>query len=146
MYPLIAFPTETDVFYVPRFKPHFNISLTDLQKVLDVGTGTGIWAMSVPHRSTCLLTNVIRTLRCYSDFADQYPSAIVTGTDLSPIQPTWVPPNCRFEIDDAAGDWTFDKDSFDFIHARGLYGCIADWPAFYKNVYEYAQLSQTVYL
>lgn len=35
------------------------------QRVLDVGTGTGIWAI---------------------DFADQYPSAEVIGTDLSPIQ------------------------------------------------------------
>lgn len=35
--------------------------------MLDLGTGTGIWAI---------------------DFADEYPSANVIGTDLSPIQPT----------------------------------------------------------
>ena len=39
----------------------------DVQNVLDVGTGTGLWAM---------------------DFANQYPSARVVGTDLSPIQPS----------------------------------------------------------
>ena len=38
----------------------------DVQNVLDIGTGTGIWAI---------------------DFADEYPSARVIGTDLSPIQP-----------------------------------------------------------
>ena len=38
----------------------------DVQNVLDIGTGTGIWAM---------------------DFADEHPSARVIGTDLSPIQP-----------------------------------------------------------
>ena len=44
----------------------------DVQNVLDVGTGTGIWAI---------------------DFADEYPSARVVGTDLSPIQPgLYVPP------------------------------------------------------
>jgi 2-polyprenyl-3-methyl-5-hydroxy-6-metoxy-1,4-benzoquinol methylase len=48
--------------------------------VLDVGTGTGIWAI---------------------EFANQYPFASVTGSDLSPIQPEYVPPNCQFEIDDA---------------------------------------------
>ena len=37
-----------------------------IQKVLDIGTGTGIWAI---------------------DFADEYPSASVIGTDISPIQP-----------------------------------------------------------
>ncbi|KAF2139284.1 uncharacterized protein K452DRAFT_289833 [Aplosporella prunicola CBS 121167] len=83
------------------------------QRVLDVGTGTGIWAI---------------------DFADQYPSAEVVGTDLSAIQPNWVPPNLRFEVDDASDEWTFQKDSFDFIHARGLLGCIADWPVFYSQV------------
>jgi len=45
---------------------------SDIQKVLDVGTGTGLWAI---------------------DFGDTYPNAEVIGTDLSPIQPSWVPPN-----------------------------------------------------
>ena len=39
----------------------------NIQKVLDIGTGTGIWAI---------------------DFADEHPSATVIGTDISPIQPT----------------------------------------------------------
>jgi SAM-dependent methyltransferase len=84
------------------------------KEVLDIGTGTGVWAI---------------------DFADQFPAASVTGTDLSPIQPTWTPPNCRFEIDDCTEEWTFCKNSFDFIHVRSLYGSIADWPAFYRQVY-----------
>ncbi|KAI9669165.1 MAG: hypothetical protein M1829_005166 [Trizodia sp. TS-e1964] len=70
----------------------------------------------------------------FSDFADQFPSASVIGTDLSPTQPSWVPPNCKFEIDDAMADWTFPKDHFDFIHIRGLYGSIRDWPALYDQI------------
>lgn len=86
------------------------------QNVLDVGTGTGIWAM---------------------DFADQFPSAQVTGFDLSPIQPQWVAPNLRFEINDACDpDWGYSKNSFDFIHVRSMYGSVADWPAFYRQVLE----------
>ena len=48
--------------------------------VLDIGTGTGIWAM---------------------EFADQYPSAQIIGFDLSPVQPGRAVPNVRFEIRDA---------------------------------------------
>lgn len=80
--------------------------------VLDVGTGTGIWAL---------------------DMADAYPSASVVGTDISPIQPSWVPPNCTFYLDDAQLDWTFEPASFDFIHIRALYGSISDWPRLYAQ-------------
>ncbi|KAG2411991.1 hypothetical protein HFD88_009547 [Aspergillus terreus] len=84
----------------------------NIQNVLDVGTGTGIWAI---------------------DFADEYPSAQVIGTDLSPIQPSFVPPNLRFEIDDATEPWVYPDNEFDLVHVRALYGAIADWPAFYSN-------------
>lgn len=30
-----------------------------------------------------------------SDFADTYPNCEVIGTDISPIQPGWVPPNLK---------------------------------------------------
>lgn len=82
------------------------------QKVLDIGTGTGIWAI---------------------DFADQHPSARVIGTDLSPIQPSLVPPNVQFVIDDCCEEWGYSRDDFDFIHVRGLYGCVADWGKFYEQ-------------
>ncbi|KAI5468173.1 S-adenosyl-L-methionine-dependent methyltransferase [Mariannaea sp. PMI_226] len=86
----------------------------DVQRVLDVGTGSGIWAI---------------------DFADQYPSAEVTGTDLSPCQPKWIPPNVRFEIDDATENWTWKDNTFDFIHIRYLFGAVKDWTALFKEAY-----------
>jgi SAM-dependent methyltransferase len=88
------------------------------QRVLDLGTGTGMWAI---------------------EFADQFPSASVIGTDLSPIQPTLVPPNLQFEVDDFCSEWTFKKDSFDYIHARSLFGSIAtdQYPTFYGRVLDH---------
>ncbi|KAG6074960.1 hypothetical protein E4U16_003677 [Claviceps sp. LM84 group G4] len=71
-----------------------------------------------------------------SEFADQNPNASVVGTDLSPCQPQWVPPNLRFEIDDAGLDWTWDADHFDFIHMRYLLGGIEDWKGLLKEAYK----------
>jgi len=87
-----------------------------LKRALDIGTGTGIWAI---------------------DFADEHPNTDVIGTDLSPIQPSLVPPNCRFEIDDASDEWTYPTNFFDFIHIRALFGSIEDWPALYAQVFKH---------
>jgi len=88
--------------------------LANPQKILDVGTGTGIWAIEI---------------------GDQFPSAEVIGTDLSPIQPSWVPPNVRYQMDDAEQEWAFPKNSFDFIHIRGLAGSIRNWPELLRQSY-----------
>jgi hypothetical protein len=66
-------------------------------------------------------------LTSYSEFADRYPNTEVIGTDLSPCQPQWVPPNLRFEIDDTVVQpWARKEDYFDFIHMRYLFGAIKD--------------------
>ncbi|KAJ4289308.1 hypothetical protein N0V88_007059 [Collariella sp. IMI 366227] len=86
-----------------------------VRDVLDIGTGTGIWAV---------------------DFADTHPDAEVVGTDITPIQETWVPPNLRFELEDANSEnFSFKTDFFDFVHLRGMVGTIADWPKFYREAY-----------
>ncbi|KAI8252236.1 Secondary metabolism regulator LAE1 [Colletotrichum sp. SAR11_239] len=71
-----------------------------------------------------------------SDFADEFPSAQVTGVDISPIQPGWVPPNCKFQVDDIEQPWTWDAD-FDYIHIRHLEASISDWPALYKQAFDH---------
>jgi len=68
----------------------------------------------------------------YSDFADEFPATEVIGTGLSSIQPSWVPPNLRFEIKDATLPRTFPESTFDFIRMRYLFGPIADWSALFR--------------
>jgi len=71
--------------------------------------------------------------------ADKYPSAEVIGTDIAPVQPQWVPPNCRFQIDDSEQDWTFGTNTFDFIHCRDMYTGIRDWEKFIRQCYSHTK-------
>ncbi|KFA75919.1 hypothetical protein S40288_05842 [Stachybotrys chartarum IBT 40288] len=107
-------------------------------RVLDVGTGTGAWAIDYgePHATrhppgdwTTPLTYIA---------ADAHPEAEVIGVDLSPIQPAFVPPNCRFEIDDLEEDWTWNT-KFDFILSRMMLGSFADFPRFVKQAYDHLE-------
>ncbi|PNP77806.1 hypothetical protein FNYG_08887 [Fusarium nygamai] len=66
---------------------------------------------------------------------DAYPSAQVIGSDLSPTQPEWVPPNVHFEIADATLTWPWKDNYFDFIHIRYLFGSVQDWPALFQEAY-----------
>ncbi|KAK4614001.1 Methyltransferase [Fulvia fulva] len=92
---------------------HF-LAPVEPENVLDMGTGTGIWAM---------------------EMAEKFPDATVKGIDLSPIQPTWVPPNLFFEVDDYNMDW-LDEEQFDLIHARELLGTTPDWPGLFRKAFK----------
>lgn len=70
-----------------------------------------------------------------SDFADEFPDAEVIGTDVSPIQPTWVPPNVKFELDDCNREWTWGENTIDFVNMRFLEGIVDDWDALFRNAY-----------
>ncbi|KAK2806173.1 hypothetical protein FQN50_005896 [Emmonsiellopsis sp. PD_5] len=67
---------------------------------------------------------------------DKFPSAEVLGNDLSPIQPTMLPPNVRFEVDDIEDDWAY-KTRFDFIHTRYLATSINNWPRLVWQCYRH---------
>uniref|UniRef100_A0A4E9E9Q9 Methyltransferase domain-containing protein n=1 Tax=Gibberella zeae TaxID=5518 RepID=A0A4E9E9Q9_GIBZA len=90
------------------------LDANQVHRVLDIGTGSGTWAM---------------------DFADATPEAEVIGIDISPIQPVFVPPNLQFEIDDFTKEWTFKANSRDLIHMRFLGGGVSDWRSLYENAF-----------
>ncbi|KAI1850364.1 hypothetical protein JX266_004222 [Neoarthrinium moseri] len=93
------------LYLAPIDRPH---------RVLDVGTGSGIWAI---------------------EFSDQSPESDVLGTDLSPIQPEYVPANCRFEIDDVEDEWIYSH-KFDYVHGRYMCAFLTDFPKLFGQAYD----------
>ena len=109
---------ENHLFFMLLGGKLHHAPLKSPQRILDLGTGSGIWAVEI---------------------ADQYPSAAVVGTDLSPVQPTMVPPNLTFEVDDFEQEWTFQKDSFDFIHWRLLLASVSDYPKLFRQAFQHTK-------
>ena len=91
--------------------------LSNPRRILDIGTGTGQWAI---------------------EMGDEFPDAEIQGTDLSPIQPSSVPENVHFFIDDASEeDWALPPASFDYIHTRVLLGCFTDFRDIIQKGFHY---------
>ncbi|KAL1997703.1 hypothetical protein VTN02DRAFT_1001 [Thermoascus thermophilus] len=87
----------------------------DGMRILDIGTGTGIWPIQM---------------------GDLYPSAaLIIGNDLSPIQPQWLPSNVKFLVDDVEQEW-HEPEPYDFIHCRYMAGSIKDWPKLVRQCYQ----------
>jgi hypothetical protein len=49
----------------------------------------------------------------------------------------FVPPNLKFELDDAELPWTYQPDIFDFVYLRYLMGAISDWLKLYSEAFKY---------
>ncbi|KAI8251695.1 putative methyltransferase tdiE [Colletotrichum sp. SAR 10_77] len=84
-----------------------------VNRVLDLGTGTGLWAI---------------------DFGDAHPDAEVLGVDLSPPAAE-VPPNVAFEVDDVEEPWAYTQP-FDYIHSRFMTSSISNWEKYIKNSFD----------
>ena len=87
----------------------------DVKRILDIGTSPGDWAIAMGER---------------------YPNAEIIATDISVFQPTDVPPNVVFQVDDAREEWTY-TEPFDFIHIRGLAGAFSDWTNIYAQAFRH---------
>ncbi|KAI8660012.1 hypothetical protein NCS56_01219800 [Fusarium sp. Ph1] len=83
-------------------------------RVLDLGTGTGLWAI---------------------DFGDEHPEAEIIGVDLSPIQPSFVPPNVQFLVDDIDEEWNY-SEPFDYIHSRMMNFSIQNWVEYLQKMFQ----------
>ncbi|KAF4123219.1 Methyltransferase domain [Geosmithia morbida] len=93
---------------------HTTVKLDNPQHILDVGTGTGEWAIKM---------------------AETFPDCEVVGTDIAAVAETSsVPMNVFFEIEDAE-EWDRSPDLYDLIHLRTMMGAFRDWRYIYECAY-----------
>lgn len=107
MYQLVRAIMNNELTYAPISK--------DIGRAIDLGTGTGTWVL---------------------DFADDHEATQVIGNDLSPIQPSWVPTNVKFVVDDFEEDWQYELESFDYVHGCHLVGSVRDWPRLLRQAFK----------
>ena len=93
----------------------------DARNVLDVGTGTGIWCITLAD-------------------CGYFPNARITGIDLSPAQDghPMCPRNVHFELQDCTDpDWLRPAGSLDFIYAQSLFGSLQDYAKYLITARKY---------
>lgn len=87
----------------------------DISRVLDVGSGTGEWAIAM---------------------GEQFPDAQIIAMDLGIFPTSEAPDNVSFEIDNAEEKWTF-TEPFNFIHFRHLAGSFTSWKSVYQQAFQH---------
>ncbi|KAL0935357.1 regulator of secondary metabolism (methyltransferase domain-containing protein) [Colletotrichum truncatum] len=90
--------------------------------VLDIGTGTGIWAIDVADQ-------------LYARSEDA--SDLVEGWDLAMIQPSAIPATVKFTRTDVESPWPALEQTLDMIHIQMMLGCIRDWPELYRKSFRH---------
>ncbi|KAK3335157.1 sam dependent methyltransferase [Cercophora scortea] len=93
---------------------HTQLPLDFSGRVLDIGTGTGIWA---------------------AEFASRYPASAVVGVDLYEPALSPTPSNLQFRVTDVEKNWDLPENAFDIIHGRMFLFLLKDPHAVLKRCF-----------
>ena len=108
--------TQHQIYYITLGKKLSAAPLDpQIKSVLDLGCGTGIWAI---------------------DVANQFPSVKVVAMDLTPPNVP-APSNVTFVQADIEPPWQLGL--FDYIHCRMLMSAVGDWPGFLQKCWDHLE-------
>ncbi|KAK1856351.1 methyltransferase domain-containing protein [Colletotrichum chrysophilum] len=140
-----------------------------LGRVLDVGTGTGIWAIDfgdehpeadVSTYSTAHLNEPRRLMdtgltlhrrfmgTTYPPYSQPCEETFIVKIERVLTILHRVPPNVKFEVDDIEDEWTYSRP-FEYIHSRLMTSSLSDWPVFLRRCFDnlepggYLELKET---
>lgn len=103
--------------------------------ILDLGTGTGIWAIEIAELAIKIKHSQIVWQR-YSKYFTAHGK--VYGIDLAWTQPPNIPANVTFLQRDIDLPWHgLGEDRWDLIHIRLLNGGVSDWRNIYNKCYRH---------
>lgn len=106
------------------------------QRIIDLGTGTGTWAMDSKYK---LLPHAL-SVYLPGEVASKYPAAHIIGVDLSPIQHPWTPPNVEWIVDDIEDTRWLLGDNFDFMHIRSVVSFLHNPQQVIQTCLQYVEL------
>jgi SAM-dependent methyltransferase len=118
-----------------------------VHNVLDIGTGTGIWAIDFgiellftysPSTSADFYSCNLPVCKCHRHRLESHPTKLVSALLSDIFHPNTclsVPPNCSFEVDDAEDEWVFPQ-KFDYIHGRALMSCFRNDQTVWEHAFK----------
>lgn len=101
---------------------YISVDLPPQPRILDVGTGTGWWAINVSDRF----------------WKGPLNHASVDGLDISLIQPRTIPESVSFIQANIEKPWP-RLPHYDLVHIQLLFGSIRDWKGIYKQAFSCLQ-------
>ncbi|KAH6692623.1 methyltransferase domain-containing protein [Plectosphaerella plurivora] len=109
------------VIHAARRHRHWDRPVPDGARVLDLGTGTGIWAIDASDALWKSTEN----------------HGQILGLDLAYIQPATVPSTVEFRQQDIEEPWQLSPNEFDMVHIQMLLGSIRDWTELYRKAFRH---------
>ena len=107
-------PREHRLIHAPFHEARPNPTGFERSRILDLGCGTGIWAL---------------------EMGEKFHQSEVLGIDLNRMGPPTLLDNVDLRVPvDYESPWSLGEDSWDLIHLQMGLGSVGSWPSLYRKI------------